>query len=76
MTDDAYREDDEKDELVKNKKKYGEKKDDEKKKSVAFKASTSKGKAKIESSSEGKARCLIVMTMRKWLFLSRYLENS
>jgi len=50
MTDDAYREDDEKDELIKKKKKKeGEKKDDEKKKSVAFKASTSKGKAKQES---------------------------
>jgi hypothetical protein len=54
MTDDAYREDHEKEELV-NKKKESEKKDDEKKKSVAFKASTSsrsKGKAKQESSSD------------------------
>ena len=55
MTDDAYRDDDKKDELIKKKKKEGEKKDDEKKKSVAFKASTSKGKAKVESSSEGDA---------------------
>jgi len=55
MTDDAYGEDDEKDELIKKKNKDGEKKDDEKKKSVAFKASTSKGKAKVESSSEGEA---------------------
>jgi hypothetical protein len=52
MTDDSYREDDEKDELVKKKKKENEKKDDEKKKSMAFKATTSKGKSKIESSSD------------------------
>jgi hypothetical protein len=52
MTDDSYREDDEKEELVKKKKKKSEKKDDEKKKSVAFKATTSKGKSKIESSSD------------------------
>jgi hypothetical protein len=51
MTDDSYREDDEKEELVKKKKK-SEKKDDEKKKNVAFKATTSKGKSKIESSSD------------------------
>jgi hypothetical protein len=38
--------------LVKKKKKKSEKKDDETKKSVAFKASTSKGKSKIESSSD------------------------
>ena len=47
MTNDAYRDDDEKEEK--------EKKDetkDEKKKSVAFKATSSKGKAKQESSSE------------------------
>jgi len=50
MTDDAYREDDEKDELIKK-----NKKDDEKKKSVAFKASSSKGKAKIESSGKEEA---------------------
>jgi len=53
MINDAYREDDEKDELVKKKKKEGKKKDNEKKKSVAFKTSTSKGKAKVELSSEG-----------------------
>jgi hypothetical protein len=52
MTDNSYREDDEKEELVKKKKKESEKKDDEKKKSVAFKATTSKGKSKIESSSD------------------------
>jgi hypothetical protein len=51
MTDDSYREDDEKEELIK-KKKESEMKDDEKKKSVAFKATTSKGKSKIESSSD------------------------
>jgi hypothetical protein len=47
MTDDSYREDDEKEELVKKKKKKSEKK-----KSVAFKATTSKGKSKIKSSSD------------------------
>jgi hypothetical protein len=52
MTNDSYREDDEKEELVKKKKKKSEKKDDEKKKSVAFKAITSKGKSKIEPSSD------------------------
>jgi hypothetical protein len=52
MADDSYREDDEKEKLVKKKKKESEKKDDEKKKSVAFKATTSKGKSKIESSSD------------------------
>jgi hypothetical protein len=51
MTDDSYRKDDEKDELVK-KKKENEKKDDENKKSVAFKATISKDKSKIESSSD------------------------
>ena len=46
MTDDAYRDDDEKEEKNKEKK-------DEKKKSVAFKAgSSSKGKAKQDTSSE------------------------
>ena len=42
MTDDAYRDDDEKEE--KREKKYDKK--DDKKKSVAFKATSSKGKAK------------------------------
>jgi hypothetical protein len=52
MTDDSYREDDKKEELIKKKKMKSEKKDDEKKKSMAFKATTSKGKSKIESSSD------------------------
>ena len=47
MTDDTYRDDNEKEE----KEKKDEKKDD-KKKSVVFKATSSKGKAKQESSSE------------------------
>jgi hypothetical protein len=47
-TDDTYRDNDEKEE---KKEKKDEKKDD-KKKSVAFKATSSKGKAKQESSSE------------------------
>ena len=44
MTDDTYRDDDDKEEKKEKK--------DGKKKSVAFKATTSKGKAKQESSSE------------------------
>jgi hypothetical protein len=49
MTDDTYRDDDEK----KEKKKKKDEKKDEKKKSVAFKAtSSSKGKAKQDTSSE------------------------
>ena len=45
MTDDTYRDDDEKEEKK-------EKKDEKKKKSVTLKATSSKGKAKQESSSE------------------------
>jgi hypothetical protein len=63
MTDDSYRKDDEKEELVKKKKKESEKKDDEKKKSVAFKATTSKGKSKIESSSDETQALVIVMRL-------------
>ena len=48
MTDDAYRDDDKKEE---KREKKDEKKDD-KKKSMAFKATLSKGKAKQETSSE------------------------
>ena len=48
MTDDTYRDGDEKEE----KKEKKDEKKDEKKKSVAFKATSSKGKAKQESSSE------------------------
>ena len=48
MIDDTYRDDDEKEE----KKEKKDEKKDEKKKSVAFKATSSKGKAKQESSSE------------------------
>jgi hypothetical protein len=51
MTDDSCREDDE-EELVKKKKNESEKKNDDKKKCVTFKATTSKGKSKIESSSD------------------------
>ena len=46
MTDDTYRDDDEKEEKKEKK--------DGKKKSVAFKATSSKGKTKQESSSEDK----------------------
>ena len=48
MTDDIYRDDDEKEE----KKDKKDEKKDEKKKSVAFKATSSKGKAMQETSSE------------------------
>ena len=48
MTNDAYRDDDEKEE--KNEKK--DEKKDEKKKSVAFNATSSKGKVKQDTSSE------------------------
>ena len=48
MTDDTYRDEDEKEE----KKEKKDEKKDEKKKSVAFKATSSKGKAKQETSSE------------------------
>ena len=48
MTDDTYRDDDEKEE----KKEKKDEKKDEKKKSVAFNATSSKGKAKQESSSK------------------------
>jgi hypothetical protein len=50
MIDDTYRDDDEKEE----KKEKKDEKKDEKKKSVAFKATSSKGKTKQESSSEMK----------------------
>ena len=46
MTNDAYRDDDEKEE---KKEKKDEKKDEKKKKSVAFKATSSKGKAKQDT---------------------------
>jgi hypothetical protein len=75
MTDDSYREDDEKDELVK-KKKENEKKDDEKKKSVAFKATISKSKSKIESSSdEDSSSCNSDDINEKMALLSRNLAN-
>ena len=48
MTDETYRDDDEKEE----KKEKKDEKKDEKNKSVAFKATSSKGKTKQESSSE------------------------
>ena len=49
MTDDTYRDDDEKEE---KREKKDDKRDEKKKKSVAFKATSSKGKGKQESSSE------------------------
>ena len=49
MTDDTYRDDDEKEEK--------KKKDEKKKKSVVFKATSSKGKAKQDTSSQSIERC-------------------
>ena len=70
MTDDTYRDDDEKEEKKENK---DEKKDD-KKKSVAFKATSSKGKAskihQVKIMAHGK-----MMMMRRWLFLSKDLAS-
>ena len=69
MTDDAYRDDDEKEEKNKEKK-------DEKKKSVAFKAgSSSKGKAKQDTSSEMMVHGMMMM-MKRWLSLLRDLTSS
>ena len=65
MTDDAYRDDDEKEEKR-------EKKDD-KKKSVAFKAASSKGKTKQESSSEDENLSFDEMDDEKMaLFVKRF----
>ena len=59
MTDDTYRNDDEKEE----KEKKDEKKDD-KKKSVAFKATSSKGKAKQEHQVKMMAHGIMMMMRR------------
>ena len=70
MTNDTYRDDDEKEEKKNNKK--DEKKDD-KKKSVAFKATSSKGKAKHESSSEDEYLSFDEMDDEKMaLFVKRF----
>ena len=62
MTDDTYRDDDEKEEKMEKK--------DEKKKSVAFKATSSKGKAKQDISSEDEGSFFdMMMMMRRWLSL-------
>ena len=53
MTDDAHRDDNEKEELVRmNNKKKDSKEEDKKKKIVAFNATSSKGKAKFGESSD------------------------
>ena len=68
MTDDTYRDDDKKEE---KKDKKDEKKDD--KKSVAFKATSSKGKAKQESSSEDEDLSFDEMDDEKMaLFVKRF----
>ena len=68
MIDDTYRDDDEKEE---KKEKKDEKKDE--KKSVAFKATSSKGKAKQESSSEDKDLSFDEMDDEKMaLFVKRF----
>ena len=61
MTDDTYRDEDEKEE----KKEKKEEKKDEKKKSVAFKATSSKGKTKQESSSEDEDLSFLRWMMRR-----------
>ena len=71
MTDDTYRDDDEKEE----KKQKKDEKKDEKKKSVAFKATSSKGKAKQENQLKMMIHGMM-MTMRRWLSLSRDLASS
>ena len=64
MTDDIYRDNDEKEE----KKEKEDEKKDEKKKSVAFKAaSSSKGKAKQENQVKMNAQALVNLMMRTWL---------
>ena len=69
MTDDAYRDDDEKEE---KREKKDDKKDD-KKKSVAFKATSSKGKAKQESSGEDEDLSFDEMDDKKMaLFVKRF----
>jgi hypothetical protein len=69
MTDDTYRDDDEKEE----KKEKKDEKKDEKKKSVAFKATSSKGKAKQESSSEDEDLSFDKMDDEKMaLFVKRF----
>jgi hypothetical protein len=72
MTDDTYRDDDEKKE---KKEKKDEKKDD-KKKSVAFKATSSKGKAKQESSSEDEDLSFDKMDDEKMALFVRDLASS
>ena len=69
MTDDTYRDDDEKEE----KKEKKDEKKDEKKKSVAFKATSSKGKAKQELSSEDEDLSFDEMDDEKMaLFVKRF----
>ena len=69
MTDDTYRDDDEKEE----KKEKKDEKKDEKKKGVAFKATPSKGKAKQESSSEDEDSNLDEIDYEKMaLFVKRF----
>ena len=65
MTDDAYRDDDEKEEKKEKK--------DEKKKSVTFKATSSKGNAKQESSSEDEGSSFDELDDEKMtLFVKRF----
>ena len=63
MTDDTYRDDDEKEE----KKEKKDEKKDEKKKSVAFKAKKHQVKMMIHG---------MMIMMRRWLSLSRDLASS
>ena len=71
MTDDTYRDDDEKEE----KKEKKDEKKDEKKKSVAFKATSSK--ARLSKKHQVKMIVhLMRWMMRRWLSLSRNLASS
>ena len=70
MTDDTYRDKDEKEE----KKEKKDDKKDEKKKSVAFKATSSRAK----QSKKHQVKMMIhgMMMMKRWLSLSRDLASS
>ena len=65
MTDDTYRDGDEKEE----KKEKKDEKKDEKKKSVAFKATSSKGRQSKNHQVKMKTQALMSLMMRRWLSL-------
>ena len=75
MTDDAYREDDEKDELIKKKKKDGEKKMMRRRKVWHSRPPHPRAKPSKNHQVKKKQALVIVMKMRRWLFLSKDLES-